>query len=107
MSAGLHNRALSTIFTYRQRSKTKSHSINNLITIDLYNILLHGYAEKGSFKDFKEIFALIEEDGIAFNEQTFAAIFECLGRLESSDENTKLIEHYIKNAESMVNIKVK
>lgn len=66
-----------------------------MITIDLYNILLHGFAENGSFEHFHDIFRLIEEDGLNFNYQTFAAIFECLGRLESSPENTDLIQKYI------------
>lgn len=100
VSVGLQNRGLSTLLTYRQRAQ-KHNSTNNLITIDLYNILLHGYAEKGSFERFRDIFALIEEDGLRFNEQTFAAIFECLGRLESSADNIEKIQKYIKKAEGM------
>ena len=72
-----------------------------MITIDLYNILLHGFAEKGSFERFRDIFDLIEEDGLKFNQQTFAAIFECLGRLESSPDNTYLIQNYVNKSEEM------
>ncbi|KNC31315.1 hypothetical protein FF38_14279 [Lucilia cuprina] len=100
VSVGLQNRGLSTLLTYRQRAQKHS-ATNNLITIDLYNILLHGYAEKGSFERFRDIFNLIEEDGLKFNEQTFAAIFECLGRLEMSPDNTEKIKMYIKKAEDM------
>lgn len=97
---GLHNRGLSTLLTYRQRAQ-KHKTSSSFITIDLYNILLHGFAEKGSFERFRDIFALIEEDGLNYNEQTFAAIFECLGRLEESDDNTRKIKMYIKKAENM------
>lgn len=100
VSVGLLNHGLSTILTYRQKS-VKNNASNKLITIDLYNILLHGYAEKGNFERFQTIFRLIEEDGLSFNVQTFAAIFECLGRLESSDDNITKIQKAIKDAEEM------
>lgn len=97
------SRALSTIFVYRSRGKKlqaqKEKPSNNIITIDLYNILLHGYAGKGSFERFQELFKFIHEDGLLFNEQTYAAIFECLGRVEPDAKNLQLIEHYIKEAE--------
>ncbi|XP_013107948.1 DNA-directed RNA polymerase, mitochondrial [Stomoxys calcitrans] len=100
VSVGLLNRGLSTILNYRQRA-LKHNSENKLITIDLYNILLHGYAEKGNFERFADIFRLIEEDGLAFNAQTFAAIFECLGRLEPSEDNTLKIQKAINKAKRM------
>ncbi|XP_055836437.1 DNA-directed RNA polymerase, mitochondrial [Episyrphus balteatus] len=99
VSSGMVNRGLTTILSYRQRAKKRKQA--PFFTIDLYNILLHGYAEKGSFERFKEIFAVLEEDGVVFNEQTFAAIFECLGRTESSEQNIHLIRKYIKKAEEM------
>lgn len=103
VSANMLSRALSTIFVYRSRGKKlqsqKDKPSNNIITIDLYNILLHGYAGKGSFERFQELFKFIHEDGLQFNEQTYAAIFECLGRVESDEKNVQLIERYIKEAE--------
>ncbi|XP_075153749.1 mitochondrial RNA polymerase [Haematobia irritans] len=100
VSVGLLNRGLSTVLNYRQKA-LKHNMESKLITIDLYNILLHGYAEKGNFERFLDIFRLIEEDGLSFNAQTFASIFECLGRLESSDDNTIKIKKAIKKAEQM------
>ncbi|XP_055917453.1 DNA-directed RNA polymerase, mitochondrial [Eupeodes corollae] len=99
VSSGLVNRGMTTILSYRQRAKKRKDSTN--FPIDLYNILLHGYAEKGSFDRFKDIIAVLKEDGIPFNEQTFAAIFECLGRAEESDHNLRLIQKYITKAEKM------
>ncbi|EDW87211.1 DNA-directed RNA polymerase, mitochondrial [Drosophila yakuba] len=101
VSANMLNRALSTIIAYRGkvRKSTLPHMSEGLITIDLYNILLHGYAAKGSFDRSQEIFKLIEEDGLAFNEQTYAAVFECLGRLEPDEENHQFISKYVSQAE--------
>ncbi|EDV99133.1 DNA-directed RNA polymerase, mitochondrial [Drosophila grimshawi] len=103
VSANMLNRALSTIFAYRSRTKKSSVQhpklSSNLITIDLYNILLHGYAGKGSFDRCQELFKLIHEDGLEFSEQTYAATFECLGRVESNAQNQQLIEQYIAEAE--------
>ncbi|EDV57302.1 uncharacterized protein Dere_GG24614 [Drosophila erecta] len=101
VSANMLNRALSTIIAYRGkvRKSTLPHFSEGLITIDLYNILLHGYAGKGSFDRSQEVFKLIEEDGLSFNEQTYAAIFECLGRLEPDEKNQQLISKYVSQAE--------
>ncbi|XP_011193541.1 DNA-directed RNA polymerase, mitochondrial isoform X1 [Zeugodacus cucurbitae] len=93
VSAGMVHRGIATLLAYRQRAKKKVET-QGLITIEFYNILLHGLAEKGSFERFKDIFALIEEDQLKFNEQTFAAIFECLGRMESSEENIQQIKKF-------------
>jgi len=101
VSANMLNRALSTIIAYRGRVRksTLPHMSEGLITIDLYNILLHGYAAKGSFDRSQELFKLIEEDGLSFNEQSYAAIFECLGRLEPDEQNQQFIAKYIEQAE--------
>ncbi|TDG46587.1 hypothetical protein AWZ03_007025 [Drosophila navojoa] len=101
VSANMLNRALSTIFAYRSRAKKSYQSTPgmNLITIDLYNILLHGYAGKGSFDRCQELCKLINDDGLAFSEQTYAAIFECLGRVEPNAQNQEFIEQYIAKAE--------
>ncbi|XP_053957497.1 DNA-directed RNA polymerase, mitochondrial isoform X1 [Anastrepha ludens] len=97
VSAGMVHRGMSTLLAYRQRAKKKSET-KSLITIDFYNTLLHGLAEKGSFERFEDIFTLIEEDELKFNEQTFAAIFECLGRVESSEDNIERIRKFAQMA---------
>ncbi|XP_001356998.3 DNA-directed RNA polymerase, mitochondrial [Drosophila pseudoobscura] len=101
VSANMLSRALSTIIAYRSRIKKSSSPrlTEGLLTIDLYNILLHGYAGKGSFERFEDIFKLLEEDGLTFNEQTYAAIFECLGRLEPDEQNQQKLTQYISQAE--------
>ncbi|XP_017154229.1 DNA-directed RNA polymerase, mitochondrial [Drosophila miranda] len=101
VSANMLSRALSTIIAYRSRIKKSSSPrlTEGLLTIDLYNILLHGYAGKGSFERFEDMFKLLEEDGLTFNEQTYAAIFECLGRLEPDEQNQHKLTQYISQAE--------
>ncbi|KRF82011.1 uncharacterized protein Dvir_GJ17831, isoform B [Drosophila virilis] len=103
VSANMLSRALSTIFAYRSRArKSNAHQqkqASSVISIDLYNILLHGYAGKGSFDRCQELFKLIHEDGLEFSEQTYAAVFECLGRVEPDAQNQQLIEQYITQAE--------
>ncbi|XP_011205921.2 DNA-directed RNA polymerase, mitochondrial [Bactrocera dorsalis] len=93
VSAGMINRGISTLLAYRQRAKKKLET-QSLITIEFYNIILHGLAEKASFERFNDIFALIEEDQLKFNEQTYAAIFECLGRIDTSEENINQIKKF-------------
>ncbi|XP_022226016.2 DNA-directed RNA polymerase, mitochondrial [Drosophila obscura] len=101
VSANMLSRALSTIIAYRSRIKksTSPRLTEGLLTTDLYNILLHGYAGKGAFDRFEDIFKLLEEDGLTFNEQTYAAVFECLGRLEPDEQNQQLLSQYIAQAE--------
>ncbi|KAH8413246.1 hypothetical protein KR009_009118 [Drosophila setifemur] len=101
VSANMLNRALSTIIAYRGRVRKSSlpHLSEGLITIDLYNILMQGYAGKGSFERCQEILKLVEEDGLSCNEQTYAAIFECLGRLEADEQNQQTISEYIAQAD--------
>lgn len=99
VASGMVNRGLTTIWSYRHRAKKRKQA--PFFPVELYNILLHGYAEKGSFERFQDIFVTLEEDNIPFNEQTFAAIFECLGRTEKSEENINLIRKYANKAGEM------
>lgn len=100
---GMLNRSLSTFLTYRRKFQSNP-ATKNVINIDLYNILLSGYARKASFDNILEILNLIDVDKLKYNEQTFAVIFECLAAYEnqsSSANNFKLIEFYINKANSM------
>lgn len=86
---------------YRHRCN-ESKNAAKIINVELYNILLHGYAEKGNYDKIKEICRILAEDDIKHNPQTFAAILECLGRVKSDEENIKNIEFQRKAAERMV-----
>lgn len=95
------NRGLATLLYYRFRCK-KYQSRLNVIDIRLYNVLLSGYAEKGNIGKVKEIMAILLEDKITCLPQTYAALFECIGRLPPGTEFTKLLQKYRSDAESNV-----
>lgn len=84
VSNGMLNRGFVTLLNYRYKYKKYSSTATKINEISLFNILLHGYAEKENFLKVKEILSLIKEDQIQFNEQTFAAVFECLGRISNN-----------------------
>lgn len=95
------NRGMATLLRYRyccKRSETKL----NIISLKLYNVLLAGYAEKANLGKVKEILAILKEDQIVCAPQTFAAVFECLGRLPISAEHNKLLREYRLEAELAV-----
>ncbi|XP_058446370.1 DNA-directed RNA polymerase, mitochondrial [Malaya genurostris] len=77
LTSGMINRAYATVMNYRCKRK---------MSIDIYNKLLHGYAENGNILKLKDILRIVKEDGIEPTPQTYAAIFECLGRLETTTE---------------------
>ncbi|XP_056629610.1 DNA-directed RNA polymerase, mitochondrial [Diorhabda sublineata] len=47
---------------------------------NVYNVLLKGFADKGDLPKVREVLAIMQEDHIDRNIQTYVAIFECLGR---------------------------
>lgn len=100
VSNNMLSRGLTTLLSYREKYKRLGSS-NNTLSVDLYNILLHGYAGKANFDKIKEICAILNEDRTNYNPQTFAAIFECLGRLEPTEHNRKLLEKFRHKAENM------
>ena len=81
VSTGMLNRGFATLLNYRYKYKKYSGSATKISDINLYNILVHGYAEKENLIKVKEILAILKEDLIDANHQTYAAVFECLGRL--------------------------
>lgn len=85
-NAGMINRGLSTLLAYRQRCK-KTGGRLEITDVQLYNILLVGYAGDANLGKVREILALIREDGIAPVAGTYAAVFECLGRMAAAKHN--------------------
>ena len=81
VSTGMLNRGFVTLLNYRYKYKKLSGAATKINDISLYNMLIHGYAEKENLIKVKEILAILKEDLIDANHQTYAAVFECLGRL--------------------------
>lgn len=102
VNGGMTNRGLATLLNYRYRCK-RSKTKLNIISIKLYNILLTGYAEKANYAKIKEVLDILKEDKIARSAQTYAAIFECLGRSLAVNDCTKLMQKYHNDAISDVN----
>lgn len=96
-------RGWSILLNYRSSCKL-SKTKRNIADIELYNILLSSYAGKANHRKIVEICKVIDEDSIPYTPQTYAAIFECLGRMSTSRENHKLLLKYKEDAESKVGI---
>lgn len=84
VAVGHTNRALSTLLNYRDRTK-RINGKKSLLTIDLYNIIMQGYADRGMHGKIMEILRYIEEDELQLNEQSFVAIFTSLSRHSKED----------------------
>lgn len=107
------NRGMATILNYRFKSKKYENSAA-IVDVKLYNILLQAYAAKvselgclmqkisfnslinlqGNFMKIKDILQILDEDSIKYNAQTYAAIFECLGRLPLTHDSKYLLHEY-------------
>lgn len=58
----------------------RSHARRKLLGIEMYNILMHGWAKKGSLNQIGRLFFMLEEAGLKPNLSCYAAALECLGR---------------------------
>lgn len=106
-NAGMINRGLSTLLAYRQRCK-KTGGRLDIADVQLYNILLVGYAGDANLGKVREILALMREDSIAPVAGTYAAVFECLGRLAMAKqcdvEVRRLLREYELDAKRHVSV---
>lgn len=69
------DRALQALQYYRQKFPQFKLSIN------LYNVVLGGYAENANLHKVKEVLNILKKDQIQHNSQSYAFVFETLGRL--------------------------
>ncbi|CAG7820789.1 unnamed protein product [Allacma fusca] len=81
---GDHQGAYKTLMFYHSRKKSKSKDYE-ITDIAIYNCVLHGLASQGNLVRLKEVCKIMKLDGFKRCPQTFAAIFECLGRAKSSN----------------------
>ncbi|XP_038240169.1 DNA-directed RNA polymerase, mitochondrial isoform X2 [Dermochelys coriacea] len=58
----------------------RSHARRKLLGIKMYDILMHGWAKKGSLNQIGRLFFMLEEAGLKPNLSCYAAALECLGR---------------------------
>lgn len=100
-------RGLNTLLNYRMRCKSVDNRLN-AINIELYNALLSGYAAKANVDKMRYVMAIVKEDAIPANHQTYAAVLECLMRAETdakpADERSqfqKMMEEYALQANAV------
>lgn len=94
ISTGMINRAYATVLNYRHKK------IKQAIDVGIYNTLLHGFAEKANIHRIKDILHILREDKIKRNPQTYAAIFECLGRMEFTEQLKAEARAFLEEAKS-------
>ncbi|XP_016070360.1 PREDICTED: DNA-directed RNA polymerase, mitochondrial [Miniopterus natalensis] len=61
-----------------QHSKSRQ---QRLLTLPMYNIILLGWARKGSFKELVYVFFMMKDAGLAPDLLSYAAALQCMGRL--------------------------
>lgn len=66
--------------------------------IRVYNTLLRGFAAKADFRKIQEILKIIAEEDIKLDVHSYAAILECLGRLNIDNNHLKYIRTYSNEA---------
>ncbi|XP_037024700.1 DNA-directed RNA polymerase, mitochondrial isoform X1 [Bradysia coprophila] len=86
------DRGLQALLYYRSKFKQFK------LSIDLYNVVLGGFAEKANLPKINEVMRILKTDNIQRNAQSYAAIFECLGRLDASDEHLKILQKFRNDA---------
>ncbi|XP_064077870.1 DNA-directed RNA polymerase, mitochondrial-like [Macrobrachium nipponense] len=90
VNIGLLNRALHTLLYYRQMGIHGSGK--KIISVQPYNILLQGLAERGNYGKMEELRNLLEQDRIPMTVESFSPFLNYLGRQPSSPANTKSIQ---------------
>ncbi|KAJ6633382.1 DNA-directed RNA polymerase, mitochondrial [Pseudolycoriella hygida] len=66
--------------------------------IELFNIVLGGYAEKANIHKINDVLSILKNDNIQCNAQSYAAIFECLGRSEDNRKTKDWLRNFRKDA---------
>lgn len=90
------NRGFQCLLYYRDKFRRYKPNV------DLYNLVLNGFAQKANLPKITEVLNILRSDNIECNAQSYAAIFECIGRLDESDENFKLLLKFKEQAEKNV-----
>lgn len=72
------------------------------LSLDLYNLVLAGFAESANLPKMKQVLKILKKGNIERNAQSYAAMFECLGRLDESNENRNLLQQFHDDATANV-----
>ncbi|KAM7140978.1 DNA-directed RNA polymerase, mitochondrial [Molossus nigricans] len=69
-----------------QHSKSRQ---QRMLTLPMYNIVLLGWARKGSFKELVYVFFMMRDAGLAPDLLSYAAALQCMGRLNQDASTIK------------------
>lgn len=96
-NVGTPQRGLNAVQFQRMRSQRCSH-VRPVKDIRIYNTILKGFAAKADFTKIESVLKIIAEEGIGLDVHSYAAIFECLGRLNIDNNHLKYIRIHVKEA---------
>lgn len=99
---GMINRGYLTLTNYRFKFQKMAVLGIKISDVDLYNILIHGYAEKENLMKVNDLMNIVRIDQLQPNAQTFANYLECLGRLARNP--AAMAKHHIPSQSKLVSI---
>lgn len=92
---------LRVLMYYRERNNLLKANVN-LNDLELFHTIMASYARQGNLQKVCEVYEILKKDEISLAPQTFAYLIECIGRLPTTEESTKTLEQFIKEAENNV-----
>lgn len=98
---GLGNpqRGLNAVYFQRSRFyRSTSKHVRPVKDIRVYNTLLRGFAAKVDFNKVREILKIMQDEEIVLDVHSYAAVLECLGRINIDNNHLKYIRIYVKEA---------
>lgn len=91
------HRGLNALWAYKH--KCLNTSCNLPITqVNVYNAALKSFAREGKFNKMLEILRYAKAVGVKLDLQSYAAIFECLGRCNVQNNHQREIRIYVRDA---------
>jgi DNA-directed RNA polymerase, mitochondrial len=103
---GMVNRGLLTLLNFRSKYARYPLTSVKIEDVNIYNRLIHGYAEKENIQKCRELLTIIQDDRIKPNEQTFANFLECIGRISENplalQKNQMTDECLIENVQELL-----
>lgn len=92
-------RGLNALHFHRARvRRTVDKFIPPLKDVKVYNALLKGFAAKGDFPKIQEVLKYAKEEEVPLDVHSFAAIFECLGRVNADNGHLKWVKIFANEA---------
>uniref|UniRef100_A0A2K6TCW0 DNA-directed RNA polymerase n=1 Tax=Saimiri boliviensis boliviensis TaxID=39432 RepID=A0A2K6TCW0_SAIBB len=72
------------VVTYHGKGKSQ-----NLLTLDMYNTVMLGWARKGAFRELLYVFIMVKDAGFCPDLVSYAAALQCMGRQGPNAETIK------------------